>query len=86
MIDGSVNRNRKFGFKLLSSQIIEKRYKSDILTFKFRSCPSNYTCMPHAGPNPDHGYTSFDNIGWSLVMALQILTMDYWENVYDKVP
>ena len=43
-------------------------------------------CMPNAGPNPDHGYTTFDNIGWSLVMALQILTMDFWENLYDKVP
>ena len=42
--------------------------------------------MPNAGPNPDHGYTTFDNIGWSLVMALQILTMDFWENLYDKVP
>lgn len=41
--------------------------------------------MAHAGPNPDHGYTSFDNIGWSLLMALQILTMDYWENLYEKV-
>ena len=45
----------------------------------------NYSCMAHAGPNPDHGYTSFDNIGWSLLMALQILTMDYWENLYEKV-
>ena len=26
MIDGSVIRNRKFGFKLQSSQVIEKRY------------------------------------------------------------
>ena len=41
--------------------------------------------MAHAGPNPDHGFTSFDNIGWSLLMALQILTMDYWENLYEKV-
>jgi len=41
--------------------------------------------MSNAGPNPDHGYTTFDNIGWSLVMALQILTMDFWENLYDKV-
>ncbi|XP_015747869.1 PREDICTED: sodium channel protein 60E-like [Acropora digitifera] len=50
-----------------------------------KSCPSNYTCLANAGPNPDHGYTTFDNIGWSLVMALQILTMDYWENLYDKI-
>ena len=26
MIDGSVKRNRKFGFKLQSSHVIEKRY------------------------------------------------------------
>ena len=41
--------------------------------------------MPNAGPNPDHGYTTFDNMGWSLIMALQILTMDFWQNVYNKV-
>ena len=41
--------------------------------------------MPNAGPNPDYGYTTFDNMGWSLIMALQILTMDFWQNVYNKV-
>ena len=50
-----------------------------------RSCPTNYTCMADAGPNPDNGYTSFDHIGWALLMAFQILTMDYWENLYNKV-
>ena len=41
--------------------------------------------MPNAGPNPDHGYTTFDNMGWSLIMALQKLTMEFWQNVYNKV-
>jgi hypothetical protein len=41
--------------------------------------------MAGAGPNPDNGYTNFDNMGWSLVMAFQILTMDFWENLYDRV-
>ncbi|CAH3016377.1 unnamed protein product [Porites evermanni] len=41
--------------------------------------------MPNAGLNPDHGYTTFDNMGWSLIMALQILTKDFWENVYNKI-
>ncbi|KAJ7374231.1 hypothetical protein OS493_007307 [Desmophyllum pertusum] len=49
------------------------------------SCPDNYTCMADAGPNPDNGFTSFDHIGWALLMAFQILTMDYWENLYNKV-
>ena len=53
--------------------------------FSFRSCPDNYTCVADVGPNPDHGFTSFDNIGWALLMAFQILTMDYWENLYNKV-
>ena len=45
----------------------------------------NYTCLPNAGPNPDFGYTNFDHMGWSLVMSFQLLTMDFWENIYDKV-
>lgn len=45
----------------------------------------NYTCLPDAGPNPDFGYTNFDHMGWSLVMSFQLLTMDFWENIYDKV-
>ena len=35
MIDGSVKRNRKFGFKLQSSHVIEKRYKSSEPMAKF---------------------------------------------------
>ena len=51
----------------------------------FRTCPTNYTCLPDAGPNPDFGYTNFDHMGWSLVMSFQLLTMDFWENIYNKV-
>ena len=50
-----------------------------------RSCPVNYTCLADAGPNPDYGYTNFDHMGWSLVMSFQLLTMDFWENIYNKV-
>lgn len=50
-----------------------------------RRCPVNYTCLPDAGPNPDFGYTNFDHMGWSLVMSFQLLTMDFWENIYNKV-
>ena len=53
--------------------------------FSISSCPANYTCLANVGPNPNDGYTSFDNIGWALLMAFQILTMDYWENLYNKV-
>ncbi|KAL9954360.1 hypothetical protein ACROYT_G041885 [Oculina patagonica] len=50
-----------------------------------RTCPVNYTCLPDAGPNPDFGYTNFDHMGWSLVMSFQLLTMDFWENIYNKI-
>ena len=42
----------------------------------------NYTCLPDAGDNPDFGYTNFDHMGWSLVMSFQLLTMDFWENIF----
>mmetsp|Transcript_8574 Transcript_8574/g.25632 ORF Transcript_8574/g.25632 Transcript_8574/m.25632 type:complete len:1547 (-) Transcript_8574:159-4799(-) len=37
------------------------------------------------GPNPDYGYTSFDNIGWASITVFQIITLDFWENVYNNV-
>ena len=49
-----------------------------------RSCPANYTCV-NSGPNPDFGYTNFDNIIWGLILSFQLLTMDFWENVFNKV-
>ena len=35
MIDGSLKHNRKFGFKLQSSRVIEKRYDVTFLNDKF---------------------------------------------------
>ena len=49
-----------------------------------RDCPVNATCL-RVGPNPNYGYTSFDNMGASLLTVLQIITMDFWEDVYHKV-
>ncbi|XP_031566038.1 sodium channel protein type 2 subunit alpha-like isoform X2 [Actinia tenebrosa] len=48
-------------------------------------CPANYTCLPDMGINPNYGYTNFDNFGWALVTAFQLITLDYWENVYNYV-
>ena len=44
----------------------------------------NNTCM-QVGTNPDYGYTNFDNIVLAFMMAFQLLTMDFWENQYNKV-
>ena len=58
-------------------------YKSFL--FFYRPCPTNYTCLPDIGENPNYGYTNFDNIGWSMLISFQLLTQDYWEDVYNKV-
>lgn len=53
--------------------------------FKFRSCPHGYTCLGSIGGNPNFGFTSFDNLLWSMLTTFQLITLDYWENVYNMV-
>ena len=48
-------------------------------------CPENYTCMPNTGDNPISEYISYDNFGWALLTSLQLVTMDYWESIYNSV-
>lgn len=48
-------------------------------------CPTNFTCMPNTGPNPISEYISYDNFGWSLLTSLQLVTMDFWESIYNSV-
>ncbi|XP_044735668.1 sodium channel protein 60E [Chrysoperla carnea] len=49
-----------------------------------RHCPANYTCIC-VGENPNHGYTSFDNFLWAMLTTFQLITLDYWENVYNMI-
>uniref|UniRef100_A0A336LX33 Multifunctional fusion protein n=1 Tax=Culicoides sonorensis TaxID=179676 RepID=A0A336LX33_CULSO len=49
-----------------------------------RHCPEGYTCLC-IGENPNHGYTNFDNFMWSMLTTFQLITLDYWENVYNMV-
>lgn len=49
-----------------------------------RHCPTGYTCLC-VGENPNHGYTNFDNFMWSMLTTFQLITLDYWENVYNMV-
>ena len=51
----------------------------------FRSCPDGFVCLPHVGDNPNYGFTSFDNLLWSMLTTFQLITLDYWENVYNMV-
>ncbi|XP_031618644.1 sodium channel protein 60E isoform X2 [Contarinia nasturtii] len=49
-----------------------------------RHCPTGYTCLC-VGNNPNHGYTNFDNFMWSMLTTFQLITLDYWENVYNMI-
>ncbi|XP_075215259.1 na channel protein 60E [Lycorma delicatula] len=49
-----------------------------------RHCPPEYVCL-RVGENPNHGYTNFDNFLWSMLTTFQLITLDYWENVYNMV-
>ena len=34
------------------------------------------------GPNPNYGYTSYDNIFSAYLCAFRLMTEDFWENLY----
>ena len=40
--------------------------------------------MPLRGfaPNPNYGYTSYDNFFDAFLCAFRLMTQDYWENLY----
>ncbi|EDV26563.1 uncharacterized protein TRIADDRAFT_54699 [Trichoplax adhaerens] len=53
-----------------------------------RSCSKyspNHVCYEGALPNPNDGYTSFDNFPISLLNSFQLVTMDFWEDPYNKI-
>lgn len=49
-----------------------------------RHCPQGYACL-RTGENPNFGFTNFDNFMWSMLTTFQLITLDYWENVYNIV-
>ncbi|KAI8789145.1 sodium channel protein 1 brain-like isoform X1 [Biomphalaria glabrata] len=47
-------------------------------------CPADYICLPDIGDNPRFGYLSFDHFGWALLTSFQLITLDFWEDIYNK--
>ena len=45
-------------------------------------CPEPYTCLPGIGSNPNFGFTNYDNFAWALIVTIQVVTLDFWEDVY----
>ncbi|XP_059350945.1 sodium channel protein 60E-like [Daphnia carinata] len=48
-------------------------------------CPADHVCLPGLGNNPNFGYTNFDTFPWSMLTTFQLITLDYWENIYNMV-
>ncbi|XP_060732614.1 sodium channel, voltage-gated, type I-like, alpha isoform X2 [Tachysurus vachellii] len=46
-------------------------------------CPDGYVCFK-GGPNPNHGFTSYDSFGWAFLSLFRLMTQDYWENLYQQ--
>ncbi len=74
-LDYDINSNSNYLFTLNVEQRI----------YVLRSCPHGYTCLGDVGGNPNFGYTSFDNLLWSMLTTFQLITLDYWENIYNMV-
>ena len=49
-----------------------------------RQCPLGSYCH-NTDTNPNSGYTSFDNFGIAMLTCAQLITLDFWEDVYSKV-
>ena len=41
--------------------------------------------LPNLNDNPDDGWTSFDNFFKSMLSTFQLITLDYWERLYELV-
>ena len=46
------------------------------------NCPEGTHCLQGHGPNPNYGYTSFDDFGAAYLCAFRLMTQDFWENLY----
>ncbi|CAK8685583.1 unnamed protein product [Clavelina lepadiformis] len=48
-------------------------------------CPAGFVCLPDVADNPNYGYTNFDHMGYAMLTSFQLLTLDFWENVYNMI-
>uniref|UniRef100_K7E657 Sodium channel protein n=1 Tax=Monodelphis domestica TaxID=13616 RepID=K7E657_MONDO len=47
-------------------------------------CPKGYLCVKTGG-NPDYGYTNFDSFGWAFLSLFRLMTLDFWESLYQQI-
>ena len=51
----------------------------------YRNCPDGFSCLQGFGDNPNHGYTTFDTFGFSLLSVFRLITRDFVGDLYMKV-
>jgi hypothetical protein len=51
----------------------------------YRICDDEYVCLSGIGQNPNNGLTSFDNFGSAMMLNFQIISLDMWDSVYNRV-
>ena len=44
--------------------------------------PEGTQCIRGFAPNPNYGYTSYDNFFDAFLCAFRLMTQDYWEHLY----
>lgn len=44
-----------------------------------------HVCLQGYGPNPNYGYTHFDNFTGAILSAFRLMTQDAWEGLYQQV-
>ncbi|XP_077385441.1 sodium channel protein type 4 subunit alpha B-like isoform X3 [Festucalex cinctus] len=45
------------------------------------ACPEGYMCL-RTGPTPNYGYTNYDSFGWAFLALFRMMTLDFWENLF----
>ena len=59
-----------------------------IKLISLRLCGDDYSCQPDMGPNPlvsEGSYISYDSFHYSFLTTFQVVTLDYWETVFNSV-
>ena len=68
-----------------SHWIIDPNYDTTIICGNATgagTCPEGSHCIRGFAPNPNYGFTSYDNFFDAFLCAFRLMTQDYWENLY----
>jgi hypothetical protein len=74
---------KNIGDYLTNHEIVVQEKRHSFLRYVFKWPKIVITKLTQGvGPNPNYGYTSFDNFGSAYLCAFRLMTQDFWENLY----